>query len=383
MEVEVGSETNVGPVVEQRVTTASGRTQQDTQQGIKGAQQDTQQDSQGMQQDIQQDSLGTQQDIQQDSQGMQQDSQGTQQDSLGTQQDSQGMQQDSQGTQQDSLGTQQDTQSTQQDSQQTTEEQPAGVAVQKVKTEPLDTSSNTFPLEVNVEVIRADKSMGNPLSSPTQTQSTSVPDTHLPTAAAEQSTSHNPADTKNVRTRLNFDPPLSDYLPVTPSTNLAGRMTTPPSLSTTGVVDNNGMDSLVHVVNIQVGDEKWPPYALRHKGVFEKATLASAGAEMGWSSDESQNIDNASVPDKGTPVKATAAGQSETDTPSKTGASQFKLLTRKGAWSEEESRCLLEGVQKFGEGKWKEIREEAYSVLRYRTTNQLKDKYRNIKGRVK
>ena len=111
--------------------------------------------------------------------------------------------------------------------------------------------------------------------------------------------------------------------------------------------------------------------AARKKGIFDRGIESSV--EMEWSSDESIPI---------TSGKTTGiVGQTDS----------FNLVTlptqssfnRKGAWSEEESRCLLEGVEKFGEGKWKEIRAESYSILKYRTTSQLKDKYRNIKGRQK
>lgn len=109
------------------------------------------------------------------------------------------------------------------------------------------------------------------------------------------------------------------------------------------------------------------------RGIFDRGI--ESGTEMEWSSDESTSI---------SPTKGTSKEMSSICT---TEVSHTVTLTdsfmKKGVWSEEESRCLLEGVEKFGEGKWKEIRAESYSVLKHRTTNQLKDKYRNIKGRSK
>lgn len=102
------------------------------------------------------------------------------------------------------------------------------------------------------------------------------------------------------------------------------------------------------------------------KGIFD---CAESGTEMEWSSDESPCVN---------PLLDVS-----TLSPEALATPPIASIPRKGAWSSEESRCLLEGVEKYGEGKWKEIRAESYSVLMLRTTNQLKDKYRNIKGRPK
>lgn len=217
--------------------------------------------------------------------------------------------------------------------------------------------------------------------------------------------------TRAVRTQLDFDPPLPEFLPLPPSqenpenpvratttsaapaaggpgtTSLAGRITTPPSLSVMGELTNHDTNNLVHIVNVEpeaAGDGKWPTRTRQGTGsIFDRAMASSPGTEMGWTSDESASIHEGS-PAKRPRGKRGGAAEKERDTPTKdTNSGKFKFVVRKGAWSEEESRCLLEGVEKFGEGKWKEIREEAFSVLRYRTTNQLKDKYRNMKGRPK
>ena len=112
-------------------------------------------------------------------------------------------------------------------------------------------------------------------------------------------------------------------------------------------------------------------------GIFDRGL--ESGTEMDWSSDESTCIRPlGDISGQESPVKSVTVALKTTPTPMPT-----RSFIRKGAWSEEESRCLLEGVEKYGEGKWKEIRAESYSVLKHRTTNQLKDKYRNIKGRAK
>ncbi len=106
-------------------------------------------------------------------------------------------------------------------------------------------------------------------------------------------------------------------------------------------------------------------------GIFDLETVYSA--EMEWSSDESASISGV----KNAPQKltlSTSVMKSPSNSPGKPST------VRRGVWSEEEAQCLTEGVEIYGEGKWKEIR-AAYSVLGCRTTSQLKDKYRNIKGR--
>lgn len=192
--------------------------------------------------------------------------------------------------------------------------------------------------------------------------------------------------------------------PLATSCNLAGRVTSPPSLSrgersnagpasaagTAGPGGGGGgsgedLSHLVHIVNVQV-DERSRPIRSCRQGIFDRATPSNT--EMDWSSDESSSIQSAREPpgnDDNNNGSTSAEGEKDKSTlkPAKASPSNFKFPLRKGAWSEEESRCLLEGVEKFGEGKWKEIRAQAYSVLRFRTTSQLKDKYRNIKGRPK
>lgn len=116
------------------------------------------------------------------------------------------------------------------------------------------------------------------------------------------------------------------------------------------------------------------------RGIFDRED--ESGTEMGWSSDESTSISPSKSAGTQQDLLALCTGTLTDITRTNTSTSTDSFI-KKGVWSEEESRCLLEGVEKFGEGKWKEIRAESYSVLKHRTTNQLKDKYRNIKGRPK
>ncbi len=114
------------------------------------------------------------------------------------------------------------------------------------------------------------------------------------------------------------------------------------------------------------------PEVTLERCIFDTSNRTS-GTEMEWSSDESSFI-HLSQPKN--PI--------ESESPPKLDNSSLfnKPLIKKGAWSEEESRCLTEGVQIFGEGKWKDIISN-YPTLQCRTSNQLKDRYRNIKGRSK
>lgn len=49
-------------------------------------------------------------------------------------------------------------------------------------------------------------------------------------------------------------------------------------------------------------------------------------------------------------------------------------------WTKVEQAALEMGMKEFGEGRWKEIK-NFYSVLKKKTTLQLKDKNRNMKKR--
>lgn len=149
-------------------------------------------------------------------------------------------------------------------------------------------------------------------------------------------------------------------------------VTVPPSLKESSHKD----------ASIDGGDVGTRKTRNQKRGIFDGAT--ESDNEMAWSSDESAAINNTSneVPGVAT-VDASSSANSANPTSSPPPLINIKFEIKKGAWSDKESECLMKGVEKLGEGKWKEIRAEYYSVLRYRTTNQLKDKYRNIRGRPK
>lgn len=109
---------------------------------------------------------------------------------------------------------------------------------------------------------------------------------------------------------------------------------------------------------------------LERQGIFDRARASNSDIE--WSSEESAPIHSPQHKKIHPPSKRTKSNSPQMNSPNN--------YIKKGAWSEAESQCLLEGVDCYGEGKWKEIK-ASYPDLRFRTTNQLKDKYRNIKGR--
>jgi len=108
------------------------------------------------------------------------------------------------------------------------------------------------------------------------------------------------------------------------------------------------------------------------RGIFNNATAATSDVE--WTSDESDCI--------GTPVtgmtylveQSTFALQ-----PKQSPGGTPRSSRRK--WTEEEHACLLEGVRLLGEGKWKEIKNMYYDVLKDRAAVHLKDRYRNTEGK--
>lgn len=182
----------------------------------------------------------------------------------------------------------------------------------------------------------------------------------------------------DMEVQLEFNPPLRPPEPQHGSANssISAEVTT---VNTSSLVGDKYGVLITYPPIIPIDGEGSGETSLMgaaKRGIFDRG--AESGTEMNWSSDESTSINPASKDiSKNTPTAQTAT---ETSSHSLTPTGSFR---KKGAWSEEESRCLLEGVEKFGEGKWKEIRAESYSVLKHRTTNQLKDKYRNIKGRSK
>ena len=48
-------------------------------------------------------------------------------------------------------------------------------------------------------------------------------------------------------------------------------------------------------------------------------------------------------------------------------------------WTDEEMDALVLGLEKFGVGKWVQIKNEYGHILRNRNSVQVKDKYRNMK----
>lgn len=56
-------------------------------------------------------------------------------------------------------------------------------------------------------------------------------------------------------------------------------------------------------------------------------------------------------------------------------------VVRRHPWTEEEIAALTSGYEKFGMGKWVQIKQEYGYILRNRTTVQIKDKFRNMQRR--
>ncbi|KAI3927675.1 hypothetical protein MKW92_039776, partial [Papaver armeniacum] len=54
----------------------------------------------------------------------------------------------------------------------------------------------------------------------------------------------------------------------------------------------------------------------------------------------------------------------------KVGSTNGKLV--KKAWTPEEEKALSEGIEKFGKGKWKEIKQLYSDVLKDRTVVDIK-----------
>merc|ERR1719230_2264075 len=79
------------------------------------------------------------------------------------------------------------------------------------------------------------------------------------------------------------------------------------------------------------------------------------------------------VPIRNTRTKTTTANSEA----KATRASKAKNTKR---WTEEETRCLTEGVARFGVGKWLKIKRLFRAELEGRSNVDLKDRWRNIGG---
>ncbi len=67
--------------------------------------------------------------------------------------------------------------------------------------------------------------------------------------------------------------------------------------------------------------------------------------------------------------------------PGKQRKSQQKMYEGKRIWSDEEKGAVMQGIAKFGVGKWAVIKSEYCLVLKYRTSGQIKDCFRTLKKR--
>lgn len=179
----------------------------------------------------------------------------------------------------------------------------------------------------------------------------------------------------NTSTSLDLEPTITTSLGLEPKLELVTcRLAGRPDVTTQS--DSSSLSLLPYYTynssHIQEGTDT--PRPIARQGIFDRTS--ASGTEMEWSSDESASIHS-------TKAAADVDAFHIAIKPSAKSPLPVKNFIKKGVWSEEEYGCLMEGVERFGEGKWKEIRTEYYSVLQHRTTSQLKDKYRNIKGRTK
>jgi hypothetical protein len=107
---------------------------------------------------------------------------------------------------------------------------------------------------------------------------------------------------------------------------------------------------------------------------------SSQGKRHSWSSDEDEDKGGAgraklqlNSPTGGDKIKARLSGGMK-DLPGATAA------LKKIPWTPAEEKNLRAGVDKYGKGKWKQIR-QAYEFNTRRTAVDLKDKWRILEGR--
>lgn len=58
-----------------------------------------------------------------------------------------------------------------------------------------------------------------------------------------------------------------------------------------------------------------------------------------------------------------------------------KANKKSNRWTEEETRCLTEGVDLYGVGQWLKIKKHFHVQLQLRSNVDLKDRYRNVRGK--
>ena len=59
------------------------------------------------------------------------------------------------------------------------------------------------------------------------------------------------------------------------------------------------------------------------------------------------------------------------------------LISQRKKWTTEEEESIVSGVEKFGIGRWAEIRDEYKNVFQNRSSVDIKDKYRNLQKKTR
>ncbi|GMI20131.1 hypothetical protein TeGR_g5422 [Tetraparma gracilis] len=86
------------------------------------------------------------------------------------------------------------------------------------------------------------------------------------------------------------------------------------------------------------------------------------------------------------PKKKKSGGEKEKFLPSNKSNATTKIRLPQGQkkkmWSEEEEDCVRKGVERYGAGKWADIKSYYSAQLEYRSSIQIKDKWRNMQKKA-
>jgi hypothetical protein len=102
-------------------------------------------------------------------------------------------------------------------------------------------------------------------------------------------------------------------------------------------------------------------------GFYRKSERATAIEFEDYDDVEDSDDDAAVLPDPKRPLKVSSPG-----TPGKARKSQQKPYEGRRPWTDLEKKAIIEGIPRHGFGKWAKIKEEYDSILKHRTSGQIK-----------
>jgi len=110
-----------------------------------------------------------------------------------------------------------------------------------------------------------------------------------------------------------------------------------------------------------------------------------SATQLNFTQEEEEEIDSEDIddPDQEDEVLSDVKKRAKiaSPSPSKKRKSQQKMYEGRKTWTDAEKNAVIEGISRFGAGKWAQIKSEYCVTLKFRTSGQIKDCYRTLKKR--